>query len=81
MAISVDVKKVVTQHLEESIKKSLEEALKTGEIKVEEAARRWAIHYCEFAGLTPEEAEKVVKERKVLEVCAERVAKAYAEYL
>jgi len=38
--VTIDIEKVVKQHLEESIKKSLEEALARAEIPVKEAAKR-----------------------------------------
>jgi len=56
--------------------KSITGARARGE-RVKEAARRWAREYCEFAGFTPEEAEKIIREGKFMEKCAEAVAKEY----
>jgi len=76
------IRKAIEQTIVESVKASIAEALaKRGRQEVEVAAREWARAYCEFAGATPEEIERVLKEGGLLEVCAPKVAEAYAMYL
>jgi len=78
------IRKAIEQTIVESVKASIAEALaKRGQeiVPVELAAREWAKAYCEFAGAKPEEIERVLKEGGLLEVCAPKVAEAYAIYL
>jgi len=78
---NVDVKRVAKQSIEEGIKKSIQEALGDENTTVEEAAKEWAVKYCEFAGLPHEEAVEAAEGAKVEEVCGARVAEAYEKFV
>jgi len=80
------VAEAVEEATKELIKRGIIEAverLRAGgeEVTVKEVAREWAVRYCIFAGLPREEAEKVVDEGKLKEVCGEAVRKAYEKYV
>jgi len=78
----IDVRKVIEQQIAEGIKESIRKALEEeGVVKVEEVAKKWAIRYCEFAGFTREEAEKIVEAGQLAEKCGARVAEAYLAYV
>jgi len=77
----VSVDEVVKQSIEEGIKGSIQKALEDGNTTVEEAAKEWAVKYCEFSGLPHEEAVKAAEEAKVEEVCGARVAEAYEKFV
>jgi len=77
----VDVRRVIDQQIAEGIKESIRKALEEGKVKVEEVAKKWAVRYCEFAGFTPEEAEKIVEAGELAEKCGARVAEAYLKYV
>jgi len=51
-------------------------------IKLVDAAPRWARHYCEFSGATPDQIERIIREKKGLkDVCGKLVSDAYSAYL
>jgi len=81
-----EIKKAVEEGLKKAIQESVVESIRKsvpieGEVVVgvTEAAREWAVRYCEFAEHTREKAEKIVAEGKFMTECAEKVRKKYLE--
>jgi len=78
-----DIKKAVEEGVTKAMQESVVESIRKsvppeGEVvPVGVAAKEWATRYCMFAGFKREDAEKIVKEGKLKEKCAEKVREEY----